>query len=118
MDRKERGSDFKQSGYANERAISDGDARTLRGPSGRQDNQGAEPGTLAADDLKQPIGAEPRSAVTGRHDSGSGANETVDGLSGIEEMTRQAAENIAPRTRYDESRETPVFDRGQRIRRG
>ena len=118
MDRKERGSDFKQSGYANERAISDGDARTLRGPSGRQDNQGAEPGTLAADDLKQPIGAEPRSAVTGRHDSGSGANETVDGLSGIEEMTRQAAENIAPRTRYDEPRETPVFDRGQRIRRG
>ena len=118
MDRKERGSDLKQSGYANERTIGEDNAQTLLGPAGRQDNQGAEPGTLAADDLKQPIGAEPRSAVTGRHDSGTGANETADGLSGTEEMTRQAAEDIAPRTRYDETRETPVFDRGQRIRRG
>src|SRR5689334_316337 len=98
--------------------ISDGDAQTLRGPAGRQDNQGAEPGTLAADDLKQPVSAEPRSAVTGRHDAGSGANETVDGLSGIEEMVREAAEDIAPRTRYDDTRETPAVDRGQRVRRG
>ena len=26
---------------------------------------------------------------------------------------RQAAEDIAPRTRYDETRETPVFDRAR-----
>ena len=56
--------------------------------------------------------------MTGRHDPGSGANETVDGLSGTEEMTRQAAEDIAPQTRNDKTRETPVFDRGDRIRRG
>ena len=35
MDRKEHGSDFKQSRYANEREISQGGARPLRGPTAR-----------------------------------------------------------------------------------
>jgi hypothetical protein len=118
MDRKERASDFKRSAYANEREVSEGDARTLPSGSARENNRGAEPGTVAADEIDRPVGAEPRSAITGRHDPGTGANETTDGLSGTEEMVREAAENIAPRTRHDEARETPVFDRRERIRRG
>jgi hypothetical protein len=118
MDRKERASDMKRSDYANTREVSAGDARTLPDGSARGDNRGADPGTIAADEIDRPTGGTPRSEVTGRHDTGSGANETPDGLSGIEEMTREAAEDIAPRTRYDETRETPVFDRGERIRRG
>ncbi len=101
----------KSRGY--KRSIIDpGTARVLPGPTGREDNKGADPGTLAAEEIDQPVGAKPRSNVTGRHDPGSGANETVDGLSDTEEMTRRAAEDTAPGTR---DRDTPVFDRGRRI---
>ena len=111
MDRKETAR-TKRSGYANERDIGEATARTLSGPTGHEDNKGADPGTMAAEEITQPVGAEPRSAVTGRHDPGTGANETVDGLSGTEEMTRRAAEDTAPGER---KRDTPVFDRGQEI---
>jgi len=116
MDRKESGA--KRSEYANERDIGEATATTLPGPTGREHRQGAEPESIAAQDVAQPTGAEPRSTVTGRHDPGSGANETLDGLSGTEEMTRQAAEDIVPHTRYDADRETPVFDRRDRVRNG
>jgi hypothetical protein len=55
----------------------------------------------------------PRSIVTGAHDPGSGANETIDGLSGTEESTRQAAEDEAPGTADvdTDADDTPVFDR-------
>jgi len=55
----------------------------------------------------------PRSSVTDAHDAGSGANETVGGLSGTEEMTRQAAEDEAPGLADvdGEADDTPVFDR-------
>lgn len=102
----------KGSGYTNERDMGDGTARTLPGPTGREDNKGADPGTMAADEIDQPVGAEPRSNVTGRHDAGTGANETEDGLSGTEEMVRRAAEDTAPGMR---ERDTPVFDRGRKI---
>jgi hypothetical protein len=114
MDRKETAR--KRSDYANEREIDSGTARTLPGPAGREQNHGAEPGTWSEDDVRQPIGAEPRSAVTGRHDAGSGANETPDGLSGTEEMTRQAAEETAldGRDVDDEGEpELPIFDRAE-----
>lgn len=111
MDRKETAR-TKGSGYANEREIGDGTARTLPGSTGHEDNKGADPGTMAADEIDQPVGAQPRSKVTGRHDPGTGANETEDGLSGTEEMVRRAAEETVPGTR---DRDTPVFDRGRKI---
>jgi hypothetical protein len=111
MDRKETAKQSR-SGYAAEREVDDGTAGTLPSPTGREYNQGAEPETAAAEDIAQPVGAEPRSNVTGRHDPGSGANETVDGLNDTEEMTRRAAEDTAPGTR---DRDTPVFDRGRTI---
>ena len=113
MDRKETATP-NRSGYANQREVGEGTARTLRGPTGHQDNKGADPGTMAAEEIDQPVGAQPRSGVTGRHDPGTGANETADGLSGTEEMTRQAAEDTALGEREGDS---PVFDRGQRIPR-
>ncbi len=96
MDRKE--TPPPNSGFANEREIDTGTARTLGGPTGRE--------------VKQPVGV-PRSAVTGAYDTGSGANETVDGLSGTEELTRQAAEEDAPGLDDVEAEadDTPVFDR-------
>jgi hypothetical protein len=114
MDRKE--TTRKRSDYANEREIDSGTARTLPGPAGREQNQGAEPGTWSEDDLRQPIGAEPRSSVTGRYDAGSGANETADGLSSTEEMMREAAEDTAlDATDADDEAEPelPVFDRAE-----
>jgi hypothetical protein len=46
--------------------------------------------------------------VTGQHQPGMGANETVDGLSETEEAVRAAAED---ETEVDDF-ESPVFDRG------
>ena len=65
----------KRSEYANQRDVGGATAATLPGPTGREHDQGAEPGTMAAEDVRQPIGAEPRSNITGRHDPGTGANE-------------------------------------------
>jgi hypothetical protein len=74
---------------------------------------GREPGSAFASDASKPIGAHPRSEVTGRHDAGSGANETVDGLTPTEEAIRHAAEET-PAGRPDrEPEEMPVFDRGR-----
>jgi hypothetical protein len=69
---------------------------------------GVDPGSLAAVDINQPIGAQPRSAVTGQHQPGMGANEKVDGLSGTEEAIRAAAED---ETEADDFADLPVFDR-------
>jgi hypothetical protein len=57
----------------------------------------------------QPIAGRPRSEITGRHDDGMGANETIDGLTDTEEMLRQAAED--ERSQQD-LESMPVFDRG------
>jgi hypothetical protein len=96
MDRKETAAP--KSEFANEREIDSGTARALGGPTGRE--------------VAQPTGA-PRSTVTGAHDAGSGANETTDGLSGTEEMTRRQAEDDAPGIADvdAEADDTPVFDR-------
>src|SRR6187551_1184983 len=40
------------------------------------------------------IATHPRSEVTARHDEGSGANETVDGLDELQEAVRHGAEDI------------------------
>lgn len=42
-----------------------------------------------------------------KHDSGSQANETVDGLDAYAESTRKRAEGIPP-----EDQDVPIFERG------
>lgn len=108
MDRKEQPQ--QPSEFANERSVSNGDARVLGGGLGHDDDQGAEPGSVARDDIRKPVGATPRSAVTGRHDAGSGANETQDGLTASEEAIRRAAEDKTP---GDEDADRPVFDQAE-----
>jgi hypothetical protein len=86
------------------------DAVLLPGITGREDNLGADPASESLVDISQPIGAEPRSAVTGRHEPGMAANETAYGLSGTEEAVRQAAEDEPETDGFDE---LPVFDRAE-----
>jgi hypothetical protein len=45
------------------------------------------------------------------HDSGSAANETVDGLDATTEALRHAAEDTPSGTTADDIEKTPVFDR-------
>jgi hypothetical protein len=45
------------------------------------------------------------------HDSGSQANETLDGLDAATDALRRAAEATPTATRPDDIEETPVFDR-------
>jgi hypothetical protein len=45
------------------------------------------------------------------HDSGSQANETVDGLDSTTESLRHAAEDIPTETGVGDVEKTPVFDR-------
>jgi len=45
------------------------------------------------------------------HDSGSQANETVDGLDSTTEALRHAAEDTAPGAVPNDIEKTPVFDR-------
>jgi hypothetical protein len=75
------------------------------------DVTGPEADSVFREEASKPIGAHPRSEVTGRHDAGSGANETVDGLTPTEEAIRRGAEDkpIGGSERED----VPVFDRGQ-----
>jgi hypothetical protein len=46
-----------------------------------------------------------------RHDAGSGANETVDGLDATAEELRHATEDTPAETVTGEIEEIPVFDR-------
>jgi hypothetical protein len=75
------------------------------------DVTGLEADRAFQDDASKPIGAHPRSEVTGRHDAGSGANETVDGLTPTEEAIRRGAEDKP--VGGPEREDMPVFDRGQ-----
>jgi hypothetical protein len=77
------------------------------------DITGREPENAFLSDASKPIGAHPRSEVTGRHDAGSGANETVDGLSAAEEAIRRGAEDVPIGKPDHETEDVPVFDRGQ-----
>jgi len=101
-----------QSQYANTAQVRASDEALLLGITGREDDLGSDPASTAAVDVDQPIGAQPRSDVTGQHEPGMGANETVDGLSATEEAVRAAAED---ETEADEFEDTPVFDRADVI---
>ncbi len=66
------------------------------------------------DDIRPPgSGGRPRSEITGRHDEGSAANETVDGLDELQEAARHGAEDIPASENGDDFKNLPVFDRGE-----
>jgi hypothetical protein len=63
----------------------------------------------------QPKPAEGGKQVPARpHDSGSQANETVDGLDAAAEALRHAAEDTPSGASPDDVEKTPVFDRADR----
>ena len=89
------------------------DAPLLETPMGRENDFGAvDENTPNNDELARPeILSRPRSLITGRHDEGSGANETIDGLDETAEALRQGAEDIPVSDRDREFENLPVFDR-------
>jgi hypothetical protein len=61
---------------------------------------------------REPITAETGKQVAARpHDSGSAANETVDGLDATTEALRHAAEDTRSGAAPDDVEKVPVFDR-------
>ena len=71
------------------------------------------PGKRDLDDdmQRQDVASRPRSEVTGRHDEGSGANETIDGLDEYQEAARHGAEDIPAAEKRKTLKDVPVFDR-------
>lgn len=120
MDRQEkprRRSDFADQG------LSRSDARVLGSPTGRE--AGNDPDARLPDDVRRTMGARPRSDVTGKHDAGSGASETTDGLEPTDETTRRNAEEVplapepedrdeAEELRQEGAEEAPVFDEARK----
>ena len=90
-----------RSEFANNSELNEGDASALIGPTGRE--------------APCPVGSHPRSEVTGRHDAGSGANETKDGLTSLEEELRRNAEDVPLAEPTTELEDVPVFDRGDAL---
>ena len=116
MDRQEKPRSSRPSQFNNAGEVSESDAAVLAGPTGREDHLGlAESGDVAGSEIKKPVGARPRSEITGRHDEGSGANETTDGLNSSEEALRQAAEDIPSGQAPHDEDNIPVFDRGDAL---
>src|SRR5690349_5917375 len=98
--------------FANEGELPRTDPALSDTPTGREDHLGlAEAPPLVGSEIKKPIGAQPRSEITGQHDAGSGANETVDGLTETEEALRQAAEDTPSGHDPNLDEDVPVFDR-------
>ena len=90
------------------------DRALLESPLGRENDFGADPGTLAEDEIRHPeVGAHPKSEITGRHDEGSGANETIDGLDEMQEAVRHATEDLPASEKGDDFEKLPVFDRAE-----
>jgi hypothetical protein len=75
------------------------------------------PRSVAVDEDVRPTRAQRRSDVTNRHDEGSGANETVDGLDENQEAARHGAEDIPASERGDDFATLPVFDRAESQRK-
>lgn len=97
------------------REVSPADRVLLETPLGRENDFGAaDRGALNENEVRRPeIMSRPRSEITGRHDEGSGANETIDGLDEIEEAIRHGAEDIPASEKGDDFKRLPVFDRAQ-----
>ena len=95
------------------------DAPLLETPMGRENDFGAaDKNTLNEDEIERPeVLSRPRSEITGRHDEGSGANETIDGLDELQEAARHGAEDIPVSDRDRDFEKLPVFDRGESERK-
>jgi hypothetical protein len=116
MDRQEKPRSARPSEFNNADEINESDAALLESPTGREDHRGlTESSRVAGSEIKKPIGARPRSEVTGRHDEGSDANETTDGLNSSEEALRQAAEDTPNGRAPQNENDMPVFDRGDAL---
>ncbi|MEA2871426.1 MAG: hypothetical protein QOH67_1402 [Hyphomicrobiales bacterium] len=91
----------------------------LESPLGRENDFGSDPGTIAEEEIRHPeITSRPKSTITGRHDEGSGANETIDGFDEYQEAIRHAAEDIpASEKPGDDFEKLPVFDRAESERK-
>ena len=87
----------------------------LETPEDRENDFGAsDENELINDEIARPeVNSRPRSEITGRHDEGSGANETIDGLDEIQEAIRHGAEDIPASEQGDDFKRLPVFDRGE-----
>ena len=107
MDRIERPK--KRREFANSSEVSETDAAALPSSTGR------EATSTKPSEIAKSIGARPRSEVTGRHDAGSGANETVDGLTSSVEATRREAEDTPIGAPERELEDLPVFDRADAL---
>jgi hypothetical protein len=111
MDRIEKPKATHPSEFVNQGEIPRIDPAESDTPTGREDHLGlAEASAVAGNEIKKPIGATPRSLVTGAHDPGSGPNETIDGLTDTEEALRRAAEETPSGGEVPEP-DVPVFDR-------
>jgi hypothetical protein len=88
------------SGFANE-GVNQTDNAVLSGSTGRE--------------VLGSLEGRPRSEITGRHDAGSGANETMDGLTSSEESLRRGAEDIPLGVPAPELEDLPVFDRADTL---
>ncbi|MEN3378674.1 MAG: hypothetical protein V7604_4029 [Hyphomicrobiales bacterium] len=62
------------------------------------------------------VGGRPRSDITGKHDEGSDANETIDGLDEEAEDLRRNTEDVPTGTK-DPFDKLPVFDRAEAERK-
>jgi hypothetical protein len=60
---------------------------------------------------KNPVTDGAKQVPTRPHDSGSQANETVDGLDAATDALRRAAEDTPSAAKSDDVEKTPVFDR-------
>jgi hypothetical protein len=114
MDQKERPQGARGNEDALQADIAEEDAGLLDDPAegDRAEVVGAR--AVAEAEVARPLGGVPRSKVTGRHDAGSGANETEDGLDSNEEAIRHGAEDI-PIGSGDEADDVPVFDRADTL---
>jgi hypothetical protein len=93
--------------FANQAEVTDTDAAALPSSTGRETN---------TEEADPEISSESRrSEVTGRHDSGSGANETADGLTSSEEALRRGAEDIPLGAPERDIEDLPVFDRADAL---
>lgn len=83
-----------KSPYANTSDVSDSDQPLLHTPGGREEGLAPdEPlSDFEAEVRSHPVGGQPMSEITGKHDPGTG-DETVDGLDPTEEAVRRSAED-------------------------
>ena len=90
------------------------DATRRDGEPGRDDSREASlADSTPSREGEVQAGTGRRSVVTGRHDAGSDANNTIDGLTSSEEMVRQAAEDVPTGRPNRPTDNIPVFDRGR-----